>query len=60
MHGRLAQIALLVETGLELHDRESPVARQHVHDHRAIARLEDVERHQGVRKERHVGQREDR
>src|SRR2546426_4170282 len=45
---------------LELHHAQPAVTRERVHHHRAVARLEDVQRQQRAGKEGDVGQREDR
>jgi len=48
--------AALIETG----DGEEAVRRQGLFEHLAVARLKNMERHERLRKKRHLGQRHDR
>ena len=45
---------------IEARDGKEAVRAEHIAQHVPVARLKDVERHQRLRKKRHVGQRHDR
>ena len=49
-----------LESGLQQHHADDAIARQRVFDHRAIPRLEDVQRQKHVGEEHNVRKREDR
>jgi hypothetical protein len=57
---RRTPLVVLLPPGAQHDDAQPAISGQAIHDHLPIARLEHVERQDGLRKEHHLGQREDR